>query len=551
MLRSISLSTLYLLSLLGLFSCHRNALYGSHANTIITSSTKSSTPVKFVRKSGPQLLNFEELTSLAENPKPEGRLAKKVEKLLSTPFIDNSAYFRSGMPEASFHPILGRSLRVSTWNIEKSIQTFAVAQALTSEKQFDEMLMPEIKEDPETYQETLQQRATLAASDVLLLQEMDLGHCRSDYLFAAKHLAQKLKMNFVYAPQQLEVDPTHLGLDHIQFGNKDTDPTACHSLSENRAKYKGVFGVAVLSRYPVKNVQLFQLKEQPYDWYEGEIQSPDLLESFRRKGAETVFHFKPVREVKVGGRAFTRVDLHVPDLPLQTLTIINVHLEIKTTPEARKKQVTEILSYIKDIKNPVVMAGDFNSSALDVRSTSFARFTRDITTNPTNILSAGLFAAEITGVSQVRAVVNGFKNFANPLAWDIPVLFPNKTRSLFNTMQNFRFSDGGSFDFRGNHSRSMHGYCGELSNSNQRSILRGFTFTYSLPRPIGLIGHERLDWIFVKSFLSAPKERRGSFRFAPHFGETLSLMNLSSTTPFSDHHPITTVLPFDEPRTAE
>ena len=237
----------------------------------------------------------------------------------------------------------------------------------------------------------------------------------------------------------------------------------------------------------------------------------------------------------------------MPGIPLDTLTIINIHLEIKTSPKERRRQVEEILGYIKDIKNPVVMAGDFNSSSRDVSATSYGKVASETATDPSRLLSAGLFAANVTGVSQVRGIVNGFKNLGDPLAWNIPVVLPNKTKGLFKTVKNFRFDDGGAFDFRGDKSRSMFGRSGELSNANQRESYKGFTYTYSVPRSIGVLGCERLDWIFVKSFLSAPEQKDGSYRLAPHFGETLGLVNLSVEKPFSDHHPITTVLPLTEP----
>ncbi len=538
-----------LIALAGLVSCQSLSDLRNSNNQIITQTPSGETKtVNFVRKSSPDLLSYKELRSLAENPNPTGKLAEKYNKLLTTPYIDNSVYFRSGLPETSIHPQLGKSIRLSTWNIEKSIRAYEAGKMLTSESVFTDGLREKIKSEPNAYSEAVRQRAALAASDILLLQEMDIGHCRSGYLFAAKHLAQKLKMNFVYAPQQLEIDPVHLGLDHIKFDNGDVDQMACRALLGNSSTYKGVFGVAVLSRYPIKNVELFQLKTKPYDWYDGEIQKPDFLEKGRRKGSEALFKFQPIREVKVGGRSFTRVDLHVPGVPFETVTIINIHLEIKASPDDRRKQVKEILSYMKDIKNPVVMAGDFNSSSTDVRSTSVGRFSKKTVTDPTKLLGIGLFAANITGANQLRTIVNGYKNLRDPLAWSIPVILPNKTKALFSTIENFRFADGGAFDFRGDKSRSINGNSGELSNANQRHTGRGFTFTYSVPRSIGVIGCERLDWIFVKSFLTSPKQRNGSYRLAPHFGETLGLINLSSEDAYSDHHPITTVLPLEEPK---
>ena len=544
---SFTKKTLSLLAVAGLVSCQSLSGLRSDSNEIITISEKGANPVKIVRKSGPELLTYKELRILAENPIPTGALAVKYKKLLSTPFIDNSVYFKSGIPKASIHPTLGKSLRISTWNIEKSIKAYEVGKILTSEAQFVKDMKDKIRKIPAAHSEAVRQRAAIAASDVLLLQEMDIGHCRSGYLFAAEHLAKKMKMNFMYAPQQLEIDPVHLGLDHIKFGNGDVSAAPCRAVVGNPRVYRGVFGVAVLSRYPIKNVELFQLKTQPYDWYDGEIKKPDFLEIGRRKGSSAIFKFKPIREVKVGGRAFTRVDLHVPGVPLETVSIINIHLEIKAHPKDREKQVKEILTYIKDIKNPVVMAGDYNSSSTDVSSTSVARFSKKTVTDPTKLLTVGLFAANVTGVSQLRAIINGYKNFKNPLAWSVPILLPNKTKGLFSAVENFRFSDGGAFDFRGNKSRSTHRKSGKLSNSNQRHG-KGFTYSFSVPRSIGPIGCERLDWIFVKSFLTSSNQKNGSYRLAPHFGETLGLINLSVKDAYSDHHPITTVLPLEEPK---
>lgn len=544
---SFTKKALTLLAISGFISCQSLSDLRSGSNEIITISLKDDKPVKIVKKSGPKLLTYKELRVLAENPISTGALAIKYKKLLSTPFIDNSAYFKSGMPEVSIHPILGKSLRISTWNIEKSVKAYEVGKILTSEAQFVKDMKDKIRKIPAIHSEAVRQRAAIAASDILLLQEMDIGHCRSRYLFAAEHLAKKLKMNFMYAPQQLEIDPVHLGIDHIKFGNGDVDAAPCHAIVGNSRVYRGVFGVAVLSRYPIKNIELFQLKTQPYNWYDGEIKKPDVLEIGRRKGSSAIFKFKPLRQVKVGGRAFTRVDLHVPGVPFETVSIINVHLEIKAHPKDREKQVKEILSYIKDIKNPVVMAGDFNSSSTDVSSTSIARFSRKTVTDPTKLLTAGLFVANVTGVNQLRAILNYYKNFKNPLAWSIPVILPNKTKGLFSAIENFRFSDGGAFDFRGKKSRSTNRRSGKLSNSNQRQG-KGFSYSFSVPRSIGPIGCERLDWIFVKSFLTSSNQKNGSYRLAPHFGETLGLINLAVKDAYSDHHPITTVLPLGEPK---
>ena len=518
-----------------------------HIEANISRATKDPDSYKIITKSSPSLLTFDELSVLLKQHGEDTKASKKMTKLFSTPFIDNTHFRKHGMPKPTHYKGLGPSLRVSTWNIEKSIKIDNVARALSSESSFKSNLKTQTLEQIELYENALRQRSALASSDILLCQEMDIGHCRSNYLFAARHLAKKLGMNFVYAPQQLEIDPVYLGVDDIMFDNKNLASHECGALHHKPENYKGVFGVAVLSRYPIKRVQVFPLKNQPYDWYTGEIAKPDFLEKFRRYGAEKLFQFRPVREVKVGGRGFTRVDLHVPDVPHETISVINIHLEIKTQPKERLAQLKEILDYMNEIENPVVMAGDFNNASRDVSATSLARASTRSATDPRNILSTGLYVADATIFSRARTVVNGVKNFKNPLAWNIPAVLPNKRKPLFKLVEDYRFKDGGAFDFRGDKERSVYGFKGTLSNSNQRTCLKRFTFTFTTPRAINAIGRDRLDWIFVKSFLTHPKDKKGPYQLAPHFGETLSLMNTAVKERYSDHDPITMLLPLKEP----
>jgi len=526
-----------------LVSCQTKVPAGS-----ISTISKDPEPDSPLKKRTADLLSYDDLVVLLKQKGQPTKASKKAEQLFQSPFVNNNIYEKYGLPNPTIHPTLGPSIRVTTWNIEKSIQVQDIAKSLSSEEHFSKHLKGTVRTDKEELHNALRQRADLAHSDILLLQEMDIGHCRSGYVFAAEHLAQTLGMNYAYAPQQLEIDPVYLAQDDVIFQNMSTDHEACKVLDENKSKYRGVFGVAVLSRYPIKKVQAYQLELQPYDWYTGEIQRPDFIEQGRRFGAEKIFMVKPVREVKVGGRGFTRVDLHVPEVPHETISVINIHLEIKTTPQNRTKQIEEILNYIHDIKNPVILAGDFNSAATDVSSTSLLRLTVNTANNPSNILSLALWLSNATGVSQARNILNAYKNYQDPLAWDVPILFPNKTKSLFEKIETFRFKDGGAFDFRGDHKRSMNGVNGILSNSNQRSRFKGFTQTFKVPTPIGPLGRERLDWIFVKSFLTHPKDKKGTYKLAPHFGETLDLINKCSDKPYSDHHPITTILPLEDPQ---
>ena len=319
--------------------------------------------------------------------------------------------------------------------------------------------------------------------------------------------------------------------------------------SVDASKYKGVFGSAVLSKYPIKYVELRPLETKPYDWYWGEQKKVGIAEGVRRIGAKGVFKNIIERELKVGNRHYFRVDLDVPDLPEKTLTVINIHLEAKSQPKDRKKQMEEILSYVQDIKHPVILMGDFNTVIQDISPTTVYRVTKRTVTDPTVVVSAAvtvLFPYAIL-VNTSRFISNFTKNFNNPTAINIPIIAPNKIRSFFKMMKKYRFSDGGAFDFRGDKKRSINGKKRMLSNSNQRGT-KGFVTTFRVRRPLGIIGKYKLDWVFVKSYLKDPKDKSGPYRFAPHFGETLEDMNFELELPLSDHSPIVVDLPFNEPQ---
>lgn len=439
---------------------------------------------------------------------------------------------------------MGEFVRVATWNIEKSIHAHEAARALKSASAFEALIDPRVAPPGSKRRaELLRERERLVTADVILLQEMDIGIGRSGYRDAAREIAQALGMNYVYAPQQLEIDPVLLGLESIPDGRGGK---VSHQPDPRR--YKGVFGIAVLSRYPVRSAKCFQLKAQPYDWYEGEKSDTGLIEDSRRFAAEVLFENKIVREMKVGGRIFFRVDLAVPGLPGSTLTVIHNHLEIKARPRDREAQLLEILSHIQDIPHTVVMAGDHNTSKADISPTSARRVLARTSTSSQTWLSVGmnvLMAVPVVA-NTGRLLINNVKNLHNPLALDIPILLPNKSRRLFNRIEDFRFADGGQFDFRGDRDRSINRSSAKLANSNEKAFF-GRTPTFSVKRPIGPIGRGRLDWIFVKAPPSALPDGRKSYRLSPHFGEALSTFGQALHPALSDHIPCAVDIPLQEP----
>jgi hypothetical protein len=144
---------------------------------------------------------------------------------------------------------------------------------------------------------------------------------------------------------------------------------------------------------------------------------------------------------------------------------------------------------------------------------------------------------------------NTIKNQDDPTALNIPFVAENLEAKMFGKLEDSRFADGFAFDFRGDKERTINGTEGTLANSNQRDM-KGFATTFQFERAIDVVGKMKLDWIFVKSYLTEPRDEHQSYRFAPHFSRTLGSVNYALETRLSDHDPITVDLPFQEPHVA-
>lgn len=505
----------------------------------------------YVRFQNADFLTYEELKTLSSNPRPGGKLEDKVVRFFHTPIISNEAFYAGTKPYEAKDPRIGKFMRVVTWNIEHSIEVPDVINMLINHSKINEMIDPsQAPQKSGAFKAILQQRERLESVDIWVLQEMEVGMKRSHYLDAPREMAQALKMNYAYAPQYLEIDPVRFGSEKLLMHDGTGDKEAQDYYYENPAKFKGVFGSAVLSRYPIKHVEAFPLENQGYDWYSSEKNNLSFLEKARRIGTKKTFKNEVTREMKVGGRGYFRVDLEVPGLPDNTLTIINIHLEIKCLPKERARQVSEILEHIKSIKNPLIMLGDFNAAPGDISPTSLTRVVKRTAKDPTTWLGLGINYVSPHGliINTTRGVSNVTKNFNDPFASNVKVIAPNTLKSMFEPIKNFRFDDGTTFDFRGDSNRSINGKNELLANSNERGF-KGFKTSFRFKRPLGIVGKFRLDWIFMKSgSVYSNEDKKAPYKLAPHFGETLEELNTSLKQPLSDHHPSVVDIPFDEPQ---
>jgi endonuclease/exonuclease/phosphatase family metal-dependent hydrolase len=505
---------------------------------------------EYVRLSAPNLLTFDELVQLEKTDEPSAELAARLDQLLHTPFLSNEAFYAGAKPNRPSTEALGPFLRAIAWNIERGIQFDGIRISLTEPDQFEKYI--EEKKDPKSKPLAPEQLAVvrnqldiLRPTDLFILNEVDYGVTRTDYRNVARELAEALKMNYAYAVEFLELDPLNLGLEKVNMEDKTAEADIQKSFEPDKSRYLGLHGTAVLSRYPIRKATIRSLPVC-YDWFLSEKKEISKLESAKRMGANLAFMERITREVRRGGRTTLIVELAVPESPTGAVTVVAPHLETKCKPECRRKQMAEILGWIRGETNPVILAGDFNTSGSDTSPTSVSKVIVNRLKDPDKwAISAVKWA---TGAPTVLLMpVNFMRNKNDPTGFDVPLFARKKEAKLFGDLNNFHFDDGHTFDFRGEDFRSADGKGGTLSDSNQRAT-KGFRYTFSLAKTYGhLVGEYKLDWFFVKGYATDSSKPGGNYKFAPHFARTLQEVNEAPDDSLSDHFPIAVDVPLTEP----
>jgi endonuclease/exonuclease/phosphatase family metal-dependent hydrolase len=506
----------------------------------------------YIRSSQPPLLNYQELVTLSKQETVDPALADKLNTLLTTPFINNEEYFAGTRPHRPDLKGIGPSLRLVQWNIERGLELDEIKLLMTDKQGFlskvhSEAASGKDKEKP-TDEELSAQIDALQSADVIVLNELDWGMKRTDYRVVVKELADALKMNWAYGVEFVEVDPKVLGLQSFaNVENKAERKELEELFSVDKDRVLGLHGTAILSRYPLRDVKLVPFKYQAYDWYNGE-KKYGTVEAGKRKGASLLFGEEIVREVRRGGRTNLIATLDVADLPDRQVTIVATHIENRTTPQGRVKQADELLEMIRPIHNPLIVAGDMNTTGKDGSVLSIKSAVLKKLNSPTFWATQGIKYA--TGVGAVMDVASfTFKTTkfqGDPTASGVPLLAPNPEKGFFDDVERYRFDDGTRIDFRGDEELSVNDRDGTLGNSNERAS-KGFVTTFSLPRTLGPKGKFKLDWIFVKGYLKEDAGTADSYRFAPGFARTLDDANEALDDPLSDHAAISVDLPLVQP----
>ena len=496
------------------------------------------------QQSGPPLLTYDDLVALYENDVPAPELASRLKRLLTTPFINNSAGLRG--PKAGVRSDFGKKfIRVATWNIERGLEFEALKAALTNDQRFFRRLPTDARGSRFNLTEILDQAAMLSRADVIVLNEADWGLKRTDYRNIARELATALQMNYAFGVEFVEVDPLALGTETLEGESSADKEEMIQNIAVDKSRTLGLHGTAILSRFPLRNVRLVPFVNQGHDWYTDEKKGVSALEKGKRKGAGIVFGEKVAREVRRGGRMMLVADIEERSIPGSRMTVVATHLEDKAKPSERLKQLEEVLAQIQPAAHPVVLAGDMNTSGSDSTPTSFQREVKK------RLGSSKFWAAQgikyATGVGFLYDITVGAVKFErtrkDPTVKSVKFVSENPEEKFFSTLKDFRFADGGAFDFRGAREYSV-GASGEtFSDSNERAS-KGFVSTLELNGKISVA--MKLDWIFVKPVdLTDPDDDDQPFRFAPQFGRTLKTLNYALKDRISDHNALIVDLPLD------
>ena len=220
-------------------------------------------------------------------------LQRRFEQLLGTPGRTEAA---APVPAAADPAAPGAPLRAVHWNIEHGNWYDQVEAALRNHPQ-------------------------LAGADLLMFNEIDLGMARAGNRDVTADLARALGLNSVFAPLFLETT----------VGRDDDAHTAA-----GRENEEGLFGNAVLSRFPIGEARIVPLPSP------SQVQF-DLERMYGRHAALIVEVLRP-------GAPFVAV---------------SVHLEVHRTRNHRAAQIRTVMDALHDEQRPIVLAGDFNTHTFD------------------------------------------------------------------------------------------------------------------------------------------------------------------------------------------
>ncbi|MDX1919615.1 MAG: hypothetical protein SFU25_02645, partial [Candidatus Caenarcaniphilales bacterium] len=377
----------------------------------------------------------------------------------------------------------------------------------------------------------IQELHHIANSDIITIQEADWGMPRSQYRHTVKEFAEHFGYGYVFGAEFIE--------------NLD-DGTRYSTIKDlDLEHFKGLQGNAIVSKWPIKNIQLLRFDEsftedpsmqtmahrRCYDWWKDELPKVGPFEKVVHKGIKLVFDEDTiVPSVRLGSRMAVIADIKTPQ---GEITIATTHLENRGSPKCRRFELAQLTNFLRDnySENPLAITGDMNTTNEEARRPYFRHAIAWYIKNQLelstliaqSITTPALFIFDIPSPVPIPATVQ-ILNQARE--WRNPPGLGSAERKLFKrVIHNFSFEDGTVFDTRGNSTLNDENSSKFLSDSNESTPL-GYRPTYCFQRNYKHLFCMKLDWIFVKNKLTHCS-RKHSFKadnaWAPHYPRTLMI----------------------------
>lgn len=263
--------------------------------TVRTSANPSSPAIldHALERFFPDLLKFESTPEM-ERSDLYRKIKPDVDRILNAVVQESFAHnASSGLPE---------SVKALAWNIERGCQYEGIAEALKNHER-------------------------LKDKDLLLLTELDHGMARSGNRFVARDLARELGLNYAFAP-------VYVALQKGSGVESEID-------GENT---KSIHGLAMFSKYPMKNVHAIPLPN----------------------GKDKMWG----KEKRLGHLRALIADI---DYPAGMFRAVTVHLDAHCSRAHRRRQMQIILDHLETLPElPTLIGGDWNTTTFNSQNATRA-----------------------------------------------------------------------------------------------------------------------------------------------------------------------------------
>ena len=222
---------------------------------------------------------------------------------ITEPDVSNSAFRvpHSALSEESEIPN-PKSIKALAWNIERGNIFEGIVDAL---KNHDD----------------------LKDKDVLLLTELDYGMARSGNRFVARDIAERLGLNYAFAPVYIA----------LQKGSG----VEAEAMGENT---RSIHGLAMFSKWPMKNVHAVPLPN----------------------GKDKMWG----KEKRLGYLRALVADIEHPS---GTFRAVTIHLDVHCSREHRRRQMRIILDHLDTLPPlPTLIGGDWNTTTFNAQNATRA-----------------------------------------------------------------------------------------------------------------------------------------------------------------------------------